>query len=122
MAITTGINNATTVVPGLIDGSGITVSNWSSYNVEPDTHHIKGDLLAVSYRQNEFGLHGPSKDEDDIKRILCTYLVEEMMKSKHISFTLHENVADGYTTYHARAFVCTDGMTRIIRQYQKNNR
>jgi hypothetical protein len=122
MAISHPIPSISTVVPGLMDGSGITASNWPSHNIQPDTHLIQGDMLAVSYRQHEFGLNVPAQDENEVKRILCTYLVEEMMKSKHISFTLQENVREGYTTYHARAFVCADGTTRIIREYQKYNR
>ena len=119
------IPNPSTLIPSNIAtgvGAGGYVNTISASNISQNVDTIKGDMLQASLKRDDFLMNGAPNTPDDIKERLCSMLVAEMMNSKHIMFTKLSDPAEGTTTYHARTFVCPDDMTRVLRQWQKNNR
>ena len=58
-------------------------------------------------------------DDDHIKRLLVTELVEKMYQGKYIEFTKQNDFQTNMIKARARVYVTPDSNVKIIREWQK---
>ena len=85
------------------------------------THHvIQGDMLTVSLTMSQIQEiidNDIANSEMYIKQRMASLIAEELLRSKHISFTKKKDLV-GVTHYLARAFVVPSGDVQLLRQFK----
>lgn len=83
---------------------------------------FKGEMLTVEHIENLDLSKNWSMDPDEIKKMLCTKLVEELFNSDKILFTSQVNPLTDKKHYRARIYVTPNNETQFILQSLKNNK
>lgn len=98
-----------------------TMSPWlisEEPNIQTDDYAIRGVPLMASYTIDEMDyLNSFTGDgaEQEVKQILCTIMVDELMKANVIEFTKEVELANSTVIYRGRIFVTPKDQTQILR-------
>lgn len=121
----TKVTNATISSIGTPLGNNTTISSFgnasmlSSSTIVPNTlqqYSIQGEMFAVEKKFGGITAAGVSQITDDnLKRMLLTELVEELMKSKYIEFTKQMLPNTDNMVVRARMYVVPDDQVQILR-------
>jgi hypothetical protein len=81
-------------------------------------HVIQGEMLVANFKITEFQKLSLDVGDSEawIKKSLCDMIAEELLRSKHVSFTKKEDRVTGGTDYRARAYLVPADMVQILRQ------
>ena len=97
---------------------------WDEYHqnlnepLQETQHVIQGEMLTVNFKITQFQKLSLDVGDSEawIKKSLCDMIAEELLRSKHVSFTKKEDRVTGGTDYLARAFLVPSDMVQILRQ------
>ena len=84
-------------------------------------HVIQGEMLVANFKITEFQKLSLDVGDSEtwIKKSLCDIIAEELLRSKHVSFTKKEDRITGGTDYLARAFLVPSDMVQLLRVLNK---
>jgi hypothetical protein len=114
--------NANTVISNRLSAQAL-----ANMNLEEMHHLMKGEMISSaamygSLQREELIERMTEKGfKDHVKRELCSFLVNEMMKNNLIEFTMATDPGHIDYIYRARAYVMPDSMTKILREYVQRN-
>lgn len=95
---------------GVLTGNITTSAHPQPFEYKP----IQGEMFTV---RNKISMEmWEDMPHEQIKKQMLSLIVEELMKSKHIEFTMKKDIAERDTvSVAARVFVVPDGQVRLLR-------
>jgi hypothetical protein len=112
-SIGTPLGNNTTISSfgnaSMLDGSTIVPSTFQSYSIQGKMFVVEKTFASIT------GVSLSQITDDNLKRMLLTELVEELMNSKCIEFTKQHEPHTGNIVVRARMYVVPDDQVQILR-------